>query len=231
MSHKQKTDCTAGLRAFCDYGTHDSTAWTLQAGSLYDCICRSDIAVTLIEMTDELEDQRGGCRFLIPFYKGLLVWDKTAKLELIMSFVLSFNHGGQSRGRNVRLIHPFYSTVPARSCQKKKKKISWQALSVCACIWCCCILRPAADTKNITSSKISTHPNTIYPLCHSLNNPNNNNKPHISRLKPSYNTVQVEISTLPCSEETSCRQQCCQPAGRDSSVKTPSSRTAVAKSI
>lgn len=122
MSHKQKTDCTAGLRAFCDYGTHDSTAWTLQAGSLYDCICRSDIAVTLIEMTDELEDQRGGCRFLIPFYKGLLVWDKTAKLELIMSFVLSFNHGGQSRGRNVRLIHPFYSTVPARSCQKKKKK-------------------------------------------------------------------------------------------------------------
>lgn len=33
MSHKQKTDCTAGQRALCDHRTHGSTACTLRAGT------------------------------------------------------------------------------------------------------------------------------------------------------------------------------------------------------
>ena len=44
MSNKQKSDCTAGQRAFCDHRTHSSTAVHCE---LEDCIFISDIVVVL----------------------------------------------------------------------------------------------------------------------------------------------------------------------------------------
>lgn len=93
--------------------------------------------------------------------------------------------------------------------------ISWQA-DVCTCLDACSrypVLKATADTKNITSSKISTDLNAKYLPFITVSEKYSWRQKTLSNLRsnPSlhthtHNTTQVEISTLPQSLETSREQ-------------------------